>query len=171
MEPGEQVDALHKESIDIGLLFLSIQNPAFESVLISRERLIAAVPTGHPAASVDKLRLRDLKDETFLIPRQQSVPGFHELVLETLRANGLAEPQIQPTRLLTTATFLVAGQLGIALVPESFRQHLKVRGCVYRDLAGPAVHADLIALWRRQDKMPGLRRFVRLLNRNGKTAA
>jgi DNA-binding transcriptional LysR family regulator len=171
MEPSEQVDALRKESIDIGLLFLSIQDPAFESVLISRERLIAAIPTGHSAAHQEKIRLRDLAEETFLIPRQQSVPGFHELVLDTLRVNGITAPQTQPTRLLTTATFLVAGQLGVALVPESFRQHLKIRGCVYREIAGPPIHADLIGLWRRNDKMPGLRRLVRLLNRHSKATA
>ncbi|MEO8099958.1 MAG: LysR family transcriptional regulator [Acidobacteriota bacterium] len=171
MEPGEQVNALHKESIDIGLLFLSIEDPAFESVLISRERLIAAVPQGHPAASHEKIRLRDLADETFLIPRQQSVPGFHELVLDALKENGITSPQLQPTRLLTTATFLVAGQLGVALVPESFRQHLRIRGCVYRDISGPAVHADLIALWRRKDEMPGLRRLVGLLKRGSRAIA
>jgi DNA-binding transcriptional LysR family regulator len=171
MEPGEQVDALHKESIDIGLLFLSIQDPAFESVLISRERLIVAIPAGHPLASDEKIRLRDLAEETFLIPRQQSVPGFHELVLDALRTNGIASPQLQPTRLLTTATFLVAGQLGVALVPESFRNHLRIRGCVYRDIAGQPVYADLIGLWRRNDKMPGLQRLVRLLNRNSKASA
>jgi DNA-binding transcriptional LysR family regulator len=171
MEPGEQVDALHKESIDIGLLFLSIQDPAFESILISRERLIAAIPTGHPAASHDKVRLQDLAEETFLIPRRQSVPGFHELVLNTLLANGIPDPLLQPTRLLTTATFLVAGQLGVALVPESFRHHLKIRGCVYREIAGPPAHADLIGLWRRDDKTPGLRRFVHLLNRNSRLTA
>ncbi len=171
MEPGEQVDALRKQSIDIGLLFLSIQDSAFESVLISRERLIAAIPTGHPGASHDKVRLRDLAEETFLIPRRQSVPGFHELVLNTLRANGISDPQLQPTRLLTTATFLVAGQLGVALVPESFRHHLKIRGCVYREIAGPSAHADLIGLWRRDDKTPGLRRFVQLLNRSTRATA
>ena len=165
------MNALRKESIDIGLLFLSIQDPALESVLISRERLIAAIPTGHPAASREKVHLRDLAEETFLIPRQQSVPGFHELVLDTLRANGIASPQLQPTRLLTTATFLVAGQLGVALVPESFRHHLRIRGCIYRDIAGPPAHADLIALWRGKDEMPGLRRLVRLLNRNSKATA
>jgi len=118
MEPGEQVDALRKETIDIGILFLSIQDPAFDSVVISRERLIAAVPTGHTAASDEKARLQDLAEETFLIPRQQSVAGFHELVLDTLRANGVTAPKLQPTRLLTTAAFLVSGQLGIALVPN-----------------------------------------------------
>lgn len=170
MEPGEQMDALTKESIDIGLLFLSIQNPAFDSTLVSRERLIVAIPTGHQAASKEKVRLAELKDETFLIPRRQPVSGFHELVLNTLQSNGVQEPRLQPTRLLTTAVFLVSGQLGVALVPESFRQHLRVRGCVYRDLAGPPAYADLIAVWRRADQTPALRRFVQLLGRRGKGA-
>src|ERR1041385_767332 len=166
MEPGEQVDALTKETIDLGLLFLSIQDPSFDSALVSRERLIAAIPTGHPAASRDKVRLSDLAEETFLIPRRQTVSGFHELALNTLHSSGVTSPRLQPTRLLTTAVFLVAGHLGVALVPESFRHHLRVRGCVYRDLAGPPAHADLIGVWRRNDQTPTLRRFIQLLGRN-----
>jgi len=166
MEPGEQVDALHKETIDIGLLFLSIQDPAFDSTLVSKERLVIAIPTGHPAASHEKVSLRDLAGETFLVPRRQPVPGYYELVMETLRGSGLSMPRVQPTRLLTTAVFLVSGQLGVALVPESFRQHLRIRGCVYRTIAGPAVHADLIGLWRRKEMSPVLRRFVQHLNRS-----
>lgn len=165
MEPGEQVEALRKEAIDIGLLFLSVQDPALDAILVSRERLIVALPTGHRAASHDKVRLRDLVDETFLIPRQQSVPGFHELVLNTLRAEDVPEPRLQPTRLLQTAVFLVSGQLGVALVPESFRQHLRVRGCVYRELAGGPSYADLIGLWRRDNIPPALRRFIQQLKR------
>ena len=98
MEPGEQVDALTKETINLGLLFLSIQDPAFDSVLVSRERLIVAMPTGHPAASRDKVRLSDLAEETFLIPRRQTVSGFHELVLNTLHSNGVTVAS-SPSRL------------------------------------------------------------------------
>ena len=152
---------MRKETIDIGLLFLSIQDPALDSVLVSRERLIVALPTGHRAATDGKVRLRDLESETFLIPRRQPVPGFHELVLNTLRAAGVSSPRLQ------TAVFLVAGQLGVALVPESFQQHLRVRGCVYRELAGPPNHADLIGLWRRDNVPPVLRRFIQQLNRVG----
>jgi hypothetical protein len=70
---------------------------------------------------------------------------------------------LQPTRLLQTAVFLVAGHLGVALVPASFRQHLAVHGCEYRDIAGTPVHADLIALWRRRNVAPALRRFIEQL--------
>lgn len=170
MEPAEQVEALRREAIDIGLLFLAIQDPALESLVVLRERLIVALPTGHPAAGSGKVRLSDLETEPFLIPRLQPVPGFHEVVLETLRSQGIPAPRLQPTRLLQTAVFLVAGHLGVALVPESFRNHLRVRGCVYRDIAGPPAHADLIGLWRRGGMSPVLRRFLRQLKRVQKMA-
>lgn len=165
MEPAEQVDALRREAIDIGLLFLSIQDPAFDSLVISRERLIMALPTGHRAVGAEGVRLSDLESETFLIPRRQPVSGFHEIVLGTLRSGGVRAPRLQPTRLLQTAVFLAAGQLGVAVVPESFRQHLRVRGCVYRDIAGTPTYADLIGLWRRSNVPPVLRRFIQLLKR------
>lgn len=167
MEPGEQVEALQKDVIDIGLLFLSIRDPELDSLVVSRERLIVALPAGHRAAAAEAVDLRDLADETFLIPRRQSVAGYHELVLETLAQAGIDAPRLQPTRLLQTAVFLVAGRLGlgVALVPESFRQHLRVRGCVYRDLVGAATHADLIGLWRRDNRSPALERFVAQLKR------
>jgi DNA-binding transcriptional LysR family regulator len=165
MEPAEQVEALRRETIDIGLLFLAIQDSSFDSLVISRERLIVALPAGHRAAAADRVRLSDLETETFLIPRQQPVPGFHEVVLETLRSRGVPAPRLQPTRLLQTAVFLVAGHLGVALVPESFRNHLKVRGCVYRDISGTAAHADLIGLWRSGSAEPVLGRFIHQLKR------
>ena len=170
MEPGEQVEALRREIIDVGLLFLSIQDMGFDSLVVSKERLIMALPTGHPAAASEKVCLHDLTGETFLIPRRQPVRGFHEVVLETLRAGGIASPRLQPTRLLQTAVFLVAGQLGVALVPESFRSHLRVRGCVYRDIAGMPAYADLIGMWRRGSAPPVLRRFLAELKRIQKPA-
>jgi DNA-binding transcriptional LysR family regulator len=65
MEPAEQVEALRRETIDIGLLFLSIQDPAFDSLIVSRERLIVALPTGHAGTTAEKIRLSDLDAETF----------------------------------------------------------------------------------------------------------
>jgi len=171
MEPAEQVEALRRETIDCGLLFLAIQDPAFDSLLVSRERLIVALPTGHPAAAAEKVRLSDLIAETFLVPRRQPVPGFHEVVLDALQARGIPAPRLQPTRLLQTAVFLVAGHLGVALVPESFRSHLRVRGCIYRDIAGAPAHADLIGLWRSGNVQPVLRRFLRQLQRMQKAAS
>ena len=81
---------------------------------------------------------------------------------------GIERPRLQPTRLLQTAVFLAAGQLGVALVPESFRRHLPVNGCVYRDVAGPQTYTDLIALWRRDEVPAVLARLLQELRRMAK---
>lgn len=93
MEPAEQVEALRREAIDIGLLSLSIQDPAFDSLVVPREHLIVALRTGHAGPTAGKVRLSELEAETFLIPRRQPVSGFHEVFLATLRSGGAPSPR------------------------------------------------------------------------------
>jgi DNA-binding transcriptional LysR family regulator len=61
---------------------------------------------------------------------------------------------MQSTRLLQTAVALVAGGVGVALVPESFRENLQIRGVVYRSLTGKTPVAELIAVWRTDNRDP-----------------
>ena len=62
--------------------------------------------------------------------------------------------------LLQTAVALVAAELGIALVPESFRYNLPVRGVVYKPLAEPAPAAEMVAVWREDNESPLLATFL-----------
>ena len=121
MEPGEHLDALTKETIDLAALLLSIQDPAFGRALVSRGRLIVEVPAGHPAASRDKVRLSDLADESFLIPRRQSISGFHELVLNTLHSNGVTSPRLGDTRTREFAERLKPSLISLTSLGENTR--------------------------------------------------
>ena len=53
-----------------------------------------------------------------------------------------------------TAVGLVAGGMGVALVPESFRENLQVKGVVYRSLVEETPVAELIAVWRTDNRAP-----------------
>lgn len=170
LEPDEQVEALRKEAIDFGMVYSPMVDAAFESAPMARERLVIALPAGHRAAAKDRVSLRELAGETFLVPRRRSIPGFHEVTMRALGEGGIAQPRVQFASTMDTTVYLVAGHLGAALVPESFRQHLRVRGCIYRDLAGAPVYADSIGLWRRGEVAPALRRFVQLVKREERIA-
>lgn len=76
MEPAEQVEALRRETIDIGLLFLAIQDVAFDSLVVSRERLIVALPTGHPAAAAGKGASQRSGRGNVSHPATAARPGF-----------------------------------------------------------------------------------------------
>jgi DNA-binding transcriptional LysR family regulator len=164
LEPSEQLVALREGRLDLGMMHALLDDPDFETMPLSREKLIVALPKGHPEAVHRNVQLRKLAAETFIMPRRHATAGFHEVVMAACQRAGFSPAKIQGTRLLLTAVSLVGGRLGVALVPESFRNVLRIRGVVYRPLSGPAPQAELIAVWRRDNEsslLRGLRAAVR----------
>jgi len=164
LEPSEQIESIRQRHLDIGLLHANIESPELASMVVAREKLIVALPENHPAACKEQVELRTLSKEKILLPRRHAFPGFYELVIHACQEEGFEPACLQPTNLLQTAVALVAGELGIALVPESFRHNLHVPGVVYKPLAEPAPVAEMIAVWREDNESPLLTTF-----RNGLT--
>ncbi len=159
LEPAEQLQSLREGHLDLGMMHASIDEPELSSAVIARDRLIVALPKGHPAATGAAIELRSLANETLLVPKRHGTAGFHELVVEACRTAGFRPARMQATRLLQTAVGLVAGGIGIALVPEVFQDNLQVRGVVYRPLTGETPIAELVAVWRTDNDAPLLARF------------
>ncbi|MDE3195110.1 MAG: LysR family transcriptional regulator [Acidobacteriota bacterium] len=165
LEPSEQLERIRQYRLDIGLMHAVLHEREFDSVTIARDRLVAAIPEKHPCARRRRIALRDLAGDAFFIPKQHAHSGFHELVLAACDGAGFTPARIQPTRLLQTAVALVAGGLGVTLVPESFESNLSVKGVVYRHLAGVSPVAQLIAVWSRENRSPLVARLVAELRR------
>ncbi len=159
LDPAEQLRDIRERHLDVGMMHAVLDQPELTTVVISRDRLTVALPEKHKAAGKTSVALRSLTEETFLIPKRHASAGFHELVMTACNQAGFAPARTQPTRLLQTAVALVAGGVGIALVPESFRKNLEIRGVVYRPLQGETPVAELIAVWRKDNASPLLTRF------------
>jgi DNA-binding transcriptional LysR family regulator len=142
----------------------ALSQPDLSTVVIARDRLIVALPAKHKAAAKASVFLKSLADETFLVPKRHASAGFHELVMLACKQVELAPPRTRATRLLPTAVVLVAGGIGIALAPESFRENLKIRGVVYRRLQEETPLAERIAVWRRDHNSPRLATLRRELD-------
>jgi DNA-binding transcriptional LysR family regulator len=159
LDPAEQLREIRERHLDFGMMHAVLDQPDLTSIVIARDRLIVALPEKHKAAAKASVALKSLADETFLIPKRHAAAGFHELVMTACNQAGFAPARTQATRLLQTAVALVAGGIGIALVPASFRDNLKIRGVVYRSLQGDTPLAELIAVWRGDNNAPLLTRF------------
>ena len=157
LEPSEQLMAIREDRLDLGMMHALLKDPDLETCPLSRDKLIVALPQGHPEAARRSVHLRKLAAETFIMPPRHAAAGFHEVVMAACHKAGFSPAKVQATRLLLTAVSLVGGRLGVALVPESFRDTLSIRGVVYRPLSGPAPQADLIAVWRRDNASSLLR--------------
>jgi DNA-binding transcriptional LysR family regulator len=153
LDPGAQLEALEQKRIAVGFTSVPGDLPSLECRLLARDELIVALPDRHPIARHRAIDLKDLSEERFLIPPRRLTPGIHEEILTACHRAGFVPKYSQPIKLAETAVCLVAGNLGIALIPKSFRR-LKVSGVVYRPLKHETLVIDLYAIKRKNPESP-----------------
>ncbi len=168
LAPGEQIDALYHDRLDLGLFHAELKDAMFETAVVSRERLIIALPSANRLARHKQIDLREVAEETVIIPARHATAGYFERARSVFQAAGVMPERIYHTSLLQTGVLLVGAGLGISLVPESF-QRMKVQGVAYRPLTDAAPTIDLIAAWRRDNTSPLLGRMAEEIRKRNAT--
>jgi DNA-binding transcriptional LysR family regulator len=157
---AEQVAALADGSIDIGLAPLPIDGDGLDAEVLVRERTVAVLPAGHSIAGAERVTLRRLAAEPFvLFPRAQA-PGFHDRLVESLTIAGEPPRIVQHAPEMQTIVGLVAAGLGVSLVPASV-ERLALHGVTYRPVTG-APGVELAAITRSGDRSPTVQAFLAL---------
>jgi DNA-binding transcriptional LysR family regulator len=143
-----QCDGLRDGHLDVGVLRPPAQGDGIELRTIEREPLILAVPADHRLAVEPVVSMLDLRAEDFIVYAGKD-STVNEAVLRSCRDAGFsprADMEAAGTGVLLA---LVAGGLGIAVVPASARA-LPLAGVVFRELAD-AGSVELALAWRRED--------------------
>ena len=150
LDPGAQLEALQQNRIDAGITSVSTFLPSLECKLLTREKLIVALPQQHPVARHRTVDLKHLSEERILLPPRHALSGVHEGIINACQKAGFVPKHVQSIRLAEISVRLVASGFGIALIPESFNR-LKLDGVVYRALKHECPVVELYAV-RRKDK-------------------
>jgi len=157
--PLAQFDSLHARKTDISFLRSPTEDPELVTEVAWREQVWVALPTGHRLSKRDRLRLADLRNDDHVFLRLEDSP-FAQYLRNCCVEAGFIPRISQQVVEAYSLTSLVAGGLGVALVPESVR-HLSRRGVIYRPLCEPAPAADVKMVFR-PDGNPVVARFVEL---------
>jgi DNA-binding transcriptional LysR family regulator len=158
----QQTAALRSGSVDLGLVVPPLHEA--EAVRVERlceQSLVLAVPARHALAGRRGVQLRALAGEPFVgFPSQQG-PGFESVVVAACREAGFMPDFVQDAPQMQTILALVAGGLGIALVPEAM-QAAHVDGVVYVAVRHrhAAVRYGLALAFRVSNENPALAAFV-----------
>lgn len=106
--------------VDLGLLSPPLPYPpTMDRHEVASDRLMAIVPRGHALADRTAIMLRELRNERFVSFSAERVPSFHHRITGACLEAGF-EPQIaQEAAHVYTIISLVAGRLGVALVPSA----------------------------------------------------
>jgi len=127
---------------------------------IAADRMILAVPKGHPLAKRKGVRLRDLQDTPFIwFPRWVNPVFFDQLMQECARG-GLRAPRIvQEATDRDTHLGLVQCRIGVSWQNETVRWHCP-RGIALVPVTDMKLRLPFDLIWRKDNTSPLLQKFV-----------
>ncbi|MGY1449701.1 LysR family transcriptional regulator [Pseudomonas chlororaphis] len=158
-----QLEEVAEGRLDIGLLRLPVlrQREGVRITPLFSERLLLAVPPGHPLAAdppKQGVDLAQLRDEAFIsIPHPQR-GGLSYLSAELCMRQGFFPKAARVLSRKTTQLQLIQAGFGIALLPESMRD-IAPANLHFLPLADPACQST-VALACRQDPTPLVKQFI-----------
>lgn len=167
MNPDQLIAGLHAGRIDVSLFYLPVEDRALEYEPISREPLVVALPAGHELAQEEDVDLRDLAEEPFVLPARYRIPGLYGRVVAACREAGFEPEAVQKEVWLTqTIVGLVAGGIGVALVPASLRNVSRI-GVSYKAIRSISCVVEMGIVWRRDSRSTVVRSFLEVAKEVG----
>ncbi|QRP49457.1 LysR substrate-binding domain-containing protein [Amycolatopsis sp. FDAARGOS 1241] len=146
-----QCAGLRSGTLDLGLLRPPVPGEGLAVRVIESEPLVLAVPADHRLAGEPTVATADLRTEGFIAyAGKDSV--VNDAVLRSCRTAGFAPRREHEAAGTAVLLALVAGGLGIGVVPASARS-LPLGGVVFRDLAG-AESVQLALAWHHEHASP-----------------
>lgn len=159
----DQIKALKEGRIDVGFGRIRHEDPSVRRVVLREERMIVALPLGHPlTVSKAELSLHDLLGETLIIFPKAPRPSFADQVLAAFHDRSLKPHRLYETRELQIALGLVAAGEGVAIVPSSV-YGLKRDDVSYMNLDDPNLVSPIIMSMRMLDESEDINAMLKLI--------
>ncbi|TDC97089.1 LysR substrate-binding domain-containing protein [Actinomadura sp. 7K507] len=158
----DQTAALRAGEIDLALLRPPIEDLSLTVLPLRRDRLVVAVPSGHPLSALREVGVTDMADADLIVHSADRRSVMYGVVLGLFRDAGV-EPRIRhEVGETSTLITLVAGGLGVAVVPEPVTA-LALEGVDFRPMVRPAMDIDLAIAHRTDRTEPHLARAVSVI--------
>jgi DNA-binding transcriptional LysR family regulator len=157
----QQMEAVRSGKLDAGFIF-SLEEPKgdFARLLVAQCKLVLAAPQGHAVTRVKRLRLRDLRDATFIWLHRWVNPVYYDRIMLACLRGGLQAPRVvQYVVDHATTLSLVACRLGVAFVSETTRWQCP-RGVTLLPVIDLDFPVPFYLIWRKDDQSALLQRFV-----------
>lgn len=164
MGTAEQVTAIEADTVDVGFVRPPLSHgEGFSTRPLMEERILAVVASRHPLAGKDVLEVSELASEPFVMYPRNMGPGLFDRIVATCQRAGFSPNIVQEAALVPTVVGLVAGELGVALVPESAK-YLGAHDVSFKPLLDPEAVTELAAIWKSDSVNPVLETLFQCLD-------
>ena len=157
----DQVEAVLSGRLDAGFAATVTPWPeGLEYLEFARDRILLAVPKGHPLTRRGNIRLRDLRSTPFIWFQRSANPAFDDQLMQECARGGLRSPRIiQVAMDRDTALGLVQSGIGITWLTESMGWHCP-RGVVVLPVVDMKVRLPFNLIWKKDNTSPLLAKLV-----------
>jgi DNA-binding transcriptional LysR family regulator len=160
---ADQLAALHAGEIDLALLRSPVSDGTLSVTPLRKERLVVAVPSGHRLTRRRQLRIADLGGTDLIVHSAGRRSAMYDVVLRLFADAGHAPRIRHEVGETSTLVTLVAGGLGVAIVPEPVRA-LTLDGVEFRPLVRPTASVELAAAHLAERRDPHLLRTLEVVD-------
>jgi DNA-binding transcriptional LysR family regulator len=161
---AEQEVALRNQHIQVGFVHPPLEDDTFSWKCIQQENLVVALPATHPLAKQERIAVRSLTDELFILfPRHLGI-GLYDKIVALCQQSNFTPKVAQEAIQMQTIIGLVSAGMAIAIVPSSL-QNLQRMGVVYRAIAQATPLVETAVMWQPQKETPVLRQFLTVVER------
>ncbi len=169
---SDLIDALRAQLIDVAFVRSPVE--LSKGLTVSRildEEMFVALPDSHRlvakrARRASPIQLSELADESFILYRRPSGPGFYDAIIAACGRAGFS-PRVkhEAPRLMSTLSLVAAG-LGISIIPNSMTR-LETNGIAYLPLDRKTQLVAPLHLAHRDEPSGGtLRLFIDIVRRS-----
>lgn len=155
----EGVEALEDGSADVGLLFPYFHSEMLKHETVLRVPLVAVLPKSHPLAQADRISLKQLAKDPFILFAHRQGSGFYERVVGVCQKAGFVPKVIEGVEHFRTMLVMVAAGYGVSLVPR-LPEGTAGREVAYARLREPYATVEICMAWRATESSPLVAAFL-----------
>ncbi|MGF9965333.1 acetoin biosynthesis transcriptional regulator AlsR, partial [Bacillus rhizoplanae] len=157
----EQVEALHDNRIDVGMLRPPITSQLLQLETVQHLPCTLCLPKAHPLASKQAIYIEDLQKESFVFISRNVWPTLYDNILSLCRDAGFSPQIVQEATEYQTVVGLVAAGIGITVIPVSANK-LYQSEVVYKEICDSNFVAELAVAYRKANINPELQEFLKI---------
>ena len=147
--------------LSLALVTAPPEDAQITAVPFARAPLYAAFPEDHPAVHKDRLFLRDLSGDQWILFARQVHPVIHDAIVETARLESIAPKDAHETFTAQQAVYLVSEHAGVAIFAEPPSVDCRLRGVTIRPLSDKSLCFDTCLIMRADQGSRAVNEFGR----------
>ena len=159
LSPAAQIEELLQGTLDVGFIREPENVDGLTTREVVKENYVAVLSSAHPLAQKETLKLKDLKEELFVLFPKSIAPSQFEKLNTIFKAAAFYPTIVQEAYEWQTIVNLVEANLGVSICPSSF-QKMKIGDTRYIPLADVKAQTGVSACFRTGNETPLLQHFL-----------